>query len=103
MPLLARRLLTLLLLLIAPAAAADEPLSNFVPRGQLGAAPTLAASPVAPVPSAPREPPLAAVGLPGIGVLLPLSGRYQPFGSLACEESESLSARSRATRRSCAP
>jgi branched-chain amino acid transport system substrate-binding protein len=57
-PLLARRLLALLLLLIAPAAAADEPVPTNVPQ-QL---------------------PPAAVGLPAIGVLLPLSGRYQPFG-----------------------
>ena len=44
------------------------------------AAPALGASSVASVPSAHYQPPAANVGLPAIGVLLPLSGRYQPFG-----------------------
>src|SRR5262249_40131181 len=78
-PLLVRRLLTLLLL-IAPTAVADEPVPVFVTRGELGAAQTSDGSSVAPIPSKPQRLPTAAAGLPAVGVLLPLSGRYQSFG-----------------------
>lgn len=80
MQLLVRRLLMLLLQLIVPSAAADEHGSVAITRGEPGPAPALGASSVASVPSAHYQPPAANVGLPAIGVLLPLSGRYQPFG-----------------------
>jgi ABC-type branched-subunit amino acid transport system substrate-binding protein len=76
-PLVVRRLLTLLLLLIAPTVA----VAILVPRGELDAAQaSAAASSAAPIPDGLPRPPPAAVGLPAIGVLLPLSGRYSPFG-----------------------
>jgi branched-chain amino acid transport system substrate-binding protein len=74
-PLLVRRLLALLLLLTAPTAAAP-----LVPPGEIGAAQAPEGSTGAPIPNGSRQLPPAAVGLPAIGVLLPLSGRYQPFG-----------------------
>jgi branched-chain amino acid transport system substrate-binding protein len=79
-PLLARRLLILLLLLVGPAAAADEAVSGVATRGELSAAPASPANRVGPVPGAPPERPPPALGLPAIGAVLPLSGRYQPFG-----------------------
>jgi branched-chain amino acid transport system substrate-binding protein len=75
-----RSLVVLLTLLAASSGAVEQPVPILVPSDQ-----PPANVPAVPVPQAPpagtaAQPPPAAIGPPAVGVLLPLSGRYQSFG-----------------------